>query len=69
MVALAPGIIDTDMRVRLRGADPGGFPDHDAFARMKTGGHLDSPAAAAKVLGYLRRADFGANPVADVRDA
>ena len=70
VVALAPGIIDTDMQVQLRGADPGGFPDHDAFVRMKTGGHLDSPAtAAAKVLGYLRRADFGANPVADVRDA
>jgi hypothetical protein len=30
---------------------------------------LTSPAAAAaKVLAYLERADFGANPTADVRD-
>ena len=58
------------MQVQLRGADPGGFPDHGAFVQMKSGGHLDSPAAAAaKVLAYLRRADFGAQPVADVRDA
>jgi hypothetical protein len=36
---------------------------------MKEEGRLDSPAAAAaKVLGYLAREDFGRNPVADVRD-
>ena len=67
--SLAPGIIDTDMQVQLRGADPKGFPDHDAFVQMKAGDKLDSPAAAAaKVIGYLRRADFGGNPVGDVRD-
>jgi NAD(P)-dependent dehydrogenase (short-subunit alcohol dehydrogenase family) len=70
VVALAPGIIDTDMQVQLRGADPAGFPDRDAFVQMKTAGRLDTPAvAAAKVLAYLQRADFGAQPVADVRDA
>jgi benzil reductase ((S)-benzoin forming) len=67
--SLAPGIIDTDMQVQLRGADPSAFPDHDAFVQMKSGGRLDSPAvAAAKVIAYLGRADFGANPVGDVRD-
>ena len=70
VVALAPGIIDTDMQVQLRSADPAGFPDHEAFVQMKSGERLDSPAlAAAKVIAYLRRADFGAQPVADVRDA
>jgi benzil reductase ((S)-benzoin forming) len=70
VVSLAPGIIDTDMQLQLRGADPAGFPDHDAFVQMKAEGRLDSPpAAAAKVVAYLRRADFGAQPVADVRDA
>ena len=40
------------------------------FVQMKSGGKLDSPAsAAAKVIAYLHRADFGANPVGDVRDA
>lgn len=70
VVSLAPGIIDTDMQVQLRGANPAAFPDHDAFVQMKTGGRLDSPAVAAtKALAYLRRADFGADPVGDVRRA
>ena len=70
VVSLAPGVIDTDMQVQLRGADPRAFPDHDAFVQMKNGGRLDSPdAAAAKVVAYLRRADFGQQPVSDIRDA
>ena len=36
---------------------------------LQAGGQLDSPAAAAaRLIDYLDRADFGANPVADVRD-
>ena len=36
---------------------------------MKDKGALSSPSdAAAKVLAVLARPDFGANPVADVRD-
>jgi benzil reductase ((S)-benzoin forming) len=67
--SLAPGVIDTDMQVQLRDADPSQFPDIDAFIGMKDKGALDSPSkAAAKVLAFLGRADFGANPVADVRD-
>ncbi len=70
VVSLAPGVIDTDMQIQLRSADPILFPERDRFAGLKSGGHLDSPAhAAAKVLAYLDRPDFGANPVADVRDA
>jgi NAD(P)-dependent dehydrogenase (short-subunit alcohol dehydrogenase family) len=70
VVSLAPGIIDTDMQVQLRRADPSAFPDREAFVQMKAGGRLASPAAAAaKLIAYLRRADFGAQPVADVRDA
>lgn len=68
VVSLAPGIIDTDMQVQLRGADPGAFPDHAAFVQMKTGGRLDSPAdAAAKVIAFLRSDRFGVEAVADVR--
>jgi hypothetical protein len=55
--------------VQLRGADPTAFPERARFVALQTAGQLDSPAtAAAKVLRYLGRADFGANPVADVRD-
>ena len=67
--ALAPGVIDTDMQVQLRGADPGRFPDRGNFVDLKDKGLLSSPEdAAARVLAFLARPDFGANPVADVRD-
>ena len=67
--SLAPGVIDTDMQVQLRGANGSDFPDQGNFVQLKQGGMLSSPQdAAAKVLAYLARPDFGANPVADVRD-
>ena len=70
IVSLAPGVIDTDMQVHLRAADPQGFPDRATFVGLKKGGQLTSSAdAAARVIAYLNRPDFGANPVADVRDA
>ena len=70
VVSLAPGVIDTDMQTQLRNADAAGFPDLAVFQGLKDNGQLASPAdAAARVLAYLRRADFGSNPVADVRDA
>jgi benzil reductase ((S)-benzoin forming) len=67
--SLAPGVIDTDMQVQLRNADPGQFPDVGNFIGLKEKGMLSSPAdAAARVLAVLARPDFGSNPVADVRD-
>ncbi|MEO6623802.1 MAG: SDR family NAD(P)-dependent oxidoreductase [Burkholderiaceae bacterium] len=70
IVSLAPGIIDTDMQTELRAGDPAAFPDRENFVRMKESGALTSPAdAARRVLAYLVRADFGEQPVADVRDA
>jgi benzil reductase ((S)-benzoin forming) len=70
IVSLAPGVIDTDMQSQLRAADAAGFPDQENFLHMHEAGQLATPPdAAARVLAYLRRADFGSNPVADVRDA
>ena len=67
--SLAPGVIDTDMQVQLRSADASRFPDIGNFIGLKEKGLLTSPAdAAARVLAVLARADFGSNPVADVRD-
>jgi NAD(P)-dependent dehydrogenase (short-subunit alcohol dehydrogenase family) len=67
--SLAPGVIDTDMQVQLRGADTATFPDIGNFIGLKDKGLLSSPAqAAAQVLAFLQRADFGSAPVADVRD-
>ena len=67
--SLAPGVIDTDMQVQLRGADASAFPDQHNFISLKDKGQLTSPdEAAARVLAYLDRPDFGSHPVADVRD-
>ena len=68
--SLAPGVIDTDMQGQLRGADADAFPDRANFVNLKEQGSLTSPdEAAARILKFLARADFGQNPVADVRDA
>jgi benzil reductase ((S)-benzoin forming) len=69
IVSLAPGVIDTDMQVQLRSADPAAFTAQTRFQSMKESSGLDSgEAAAAKVLAFLGRPDFGANPIGDVRD-
>ncbi|MDP2005648.1 MAG: SDR family NAD(P)-dependent oxidoreductase [Rubrivivax sp.] len=69
VVSLAPGVIDTDMQVQLRGADPALFPERARFQSLKDTGQLDSPAqAAAKVLAVLDRDDFGSVTVTDVRE-
>jgi NAD(P)-dependent dehydrogenase (short-subunit alcohol dehydrogenase family) len=69
IVSLAPGVIETDMQVQLRGASPVEFPDRGAFVQLQAQGQLLSPeAAAARVLAWLARPDFGDAPVADVRD-
>lgn len=70
IVSLAPGVIDTDMQVQLRSADPASFSSQARFAGLKAHGQLDSADQAAdKVLAWLDRPDFGETPVADVREA
>lgn len=70
LVSLAPGVIDTDMQVQLRSGDASAFPDHQRFVDLREKGMLSKPEdAARRVLAWLGRADFGQNPVADVRDA
>jgi benzil reductase ((S)-benzoin forming) len=67
--ALAPGVIDTDMQVQLRGGDAAHFPDVGTFVGLKEKGLLASPSEAARrILAILARPDFGSNPVADIRD-
>ncbi len=69
IVSLAPGVIDTGMQVKLRSADAEAFPDRARFVGLHAEGKLDSPAAAAaKIVAYLDRRDFGNNPIGDVRD-
>ena len=69
VVSLAPGVIDTDMQTDLRSAKGASFPDQNMFVQLKNNGALTSPDEAARqLLAYVQRADFGSNPVADVRD-
>lgn len=68
--SLAPGVIDTDMQRHLRGADAAAFPDRANFEKLASNHQLTSPEdAARRVLAWLQRPDFGAEAVADVRDA
>ena len=68
VASVAPGIIDTDMQKQLRGADASRFAAQSTFADFHASGALDSPASAAgKVIALLERADYGENPVTDVR--
>jgi benzil reductase ((S)-benzoin forming) len=67
--SLAPGVIDTDMQIQLRGAPDAAFPDKAAFVGMKTSGALTSPHdAAARLIAYLAMPHFGRDAVGDVRE-
>src|SRR5690349_7318218 len=69
IVSLAPGVIDTGMQAQLRGAEPRGFPEQAMFRDLHANRQLTSAHdAAARVLAFLGRDDFGAKPVADVRE-
>lgn len=70
VVSLAPGVIDTDMQVQLRGADPERFPEQTRFQGLKDGGQLQTADdTAAAIVRFLMRPDFGKTVVADIRDA
>ena len=69
VVAMAPGVIDTDMQAQLRGSDAAQFPDRARFVKLAADGALVSPqACATALLARLARADFGQQPVGDVRE-
>ena len=55
VMSLAPGVIDTDMQVHLRGSAASGFPDRQRFVDLREKGMLTSPEdAAARVLAPAR---------------
>jgi len=64
--ALAPGVLDTQMQSTIRAAE---FPSIDRFRRLKDEGGLVAPEdAAARIVAYLERDDFGARPIDDLRE-
>lgn len=69
VVALAPGVVDTPMQARIRTSDANQFPDLPRFVDMHRKNQLLSPtAAAARILTYLNREDFGTTVVDDIRN-
>ncbi len=69
IVSIAPGVIDTDMQADLRAGDPAQFPSLSNFIKLKETGSLTSPTdAAARLLAYLARPNFGDKTIADIRD-
>lgn len=64
--ALAPGVLDTQMQQTIRSAD---FPSIERFRQLKAQGGLVAPEeAAARIVAYLDRDDFGAQPLDDLRE-
>ncbi len=67
--ALAPGVIDTAMQGEIRATSSERFPLRDRFAEMQAQGGLTDPAECAMhLVDFLLDADFGREPVADLRE-
>jgi benzil reductase ((S)-benzoin forming) len=68
IVSMAPGVIDTEMQLELRSADPARFPERERFVQMQAEGLLLTPQACAQgLLARLWREDFGSEIIADLR--
>jgi NAD(P)-dependent dehydrogenase (short-subunit alcohol dehydrogenase family) len=69
VVALAPGVIDTDMQATVRGQTAERFPTVAQFLELHRTGALVAPAdAARRVAAFLHAAEFGDREVADLRE-
>jgi NAD(P)-dependent dehydrogenase (short-subunit alcohol dehydrogenase family) len=68
-VALAPGVIDTDMQGVLRGRDRAAFPEGARFAAFKAEGQLATANdVAKKIAAFVARDDFGTTELDDIRN-
>lgn len=69
VVAIAPGIIDTDMQEAIRSSDEDDFPLLGRFIDYKEQGHLSSAEETAhKLISFMDRKDFKElGPIADIR--
>lgn len=69
VVAIAPGIIDTDMQEAIRSSDEDDFPLLGRFIDYKEQGHLSSAEETAqKLISFMNRKDFKElGPIADIR--
>ncbi len=69
-MAVAPGIIDTEMQTAIRNTDDRAFIHRKKFIELKETGKLISPAIAGKALVKLLLSDdFKDGEVTDIRDS
>lgn len=69
-MAIAPGIIDTDMQSTIRGTDERAFIHRKKFVELKETGQLTSPDLAGKKLAQILLSDqFEDGAVKDIRDS
>ena len=69
-MAVAPGIIDTDMQTTIRGTDERAFIHRDKFVELKESGQLTPPASAGKKLAQILLSDrFEDGAIQDIRDS
>lgn len=67
-VALAPGVVDTDMQAEIRDMDVELFPNRDRFIQLHQHQQLSSASTTAEhIAHYLTRNDFGAKTIDDIR--
>lgn len=69
IVAIAPGIIDTDMQTVIRSSSAEAFPPLQRFLDYKEEGTLATPEETAeRLIAYVQSDRMGTEPTADVRD-
>lgn len=68
VASVAPGVVDTAMQGEIRGSSETAFPGKARFDALKRDGALADPQVVAQqMVRYLLSADFGQEPVADLR--
>lgn len=69
VIALAPGVVDTDMQGAIRESSAQEFPMIDRFLELKASGSIPTPAAVArKIAHFLESHPLEHGGVYDVRD-
>lgn len=67
-VALAPGVIDTDMQANIRQTEPDFFPNRERFIQLHQNQQLASAEFTAEhIARYLANDTFGTKTVDDIR--
>lgn len=69
VLSLAPGIIDTNMQVQIRTANPSEFSNIEKFVEYKKEGDLSPPdVTAQKVLRFIQEEELSENVICSVRE-